>query len=48
MFKIALFVFNSGQPALLYLSPMTVGPLVYYAWKIGDLQDMWIGRFSNN
>jgi len=42
---IVLTIMQSGQPALLYLVPFTVGPTAFIAWRRGDLQTMWKGPF---
>ena len=38
---VVLTVFRSGQPALLYLVPSTLGLTVALAHRKGHLHDMW-------
>lgn len=39
--NIALAASGSGQPALLYLVPCTLGLVLVLAWRKGDLAEMW-------
>jgi len=41
-------VFKAAQPALLYLVPFTLFPLVFMAYLKGDLKTMWHEPFANN
>lgn len=34
---------RAPQPALLYLVPSTLGPVVFYAWVRNELQELWDG-----
>ena len=40
---ISLFLMNSAQPALLYLVPFTLIPIILTALARGELQSMWDG-----
>ena len=44
---VATWIFNilmrSGQPALLYLVPLTLIPTILVAWRRGNLASMWDG-----
>jgi hypothetical protein len=40
---LALVLSSSGQPALLYLVPCTLGVVLPTAWVRGDLREMWTG-----
>lgn len=37
------FVYKVAQPALLYLVPFTLLPIVLFAYKRNDIKDMWSG-----
>ncbi|CAM8890847.1 hypothetical protein QQ045_024155 [Rhodiola kirilowii] len=39
---------NSPQPALLYLVPSTVGPILLTSWIRKELMDLWEGRACND
>lgn len=39
----AVYAMNTGQPALLYLVPCTLGVLSFKAWREGTLHDLWHG-----
>lgn len=41
-------VFKQAQPALLYLVPFTLLPLLTMAYLKGDLRRMWTEPFSGN
>ena len=41
-------VFKAAQPALLYLVPFTLFPLVFMAYLKGDLKTMWHEPFAHN
>ena len=41
-------VFKAAQPALLYLVPFTLFPLVFMAYLKGDLKTMWHEPFASN
>ncbi|PRP85607.1 signal peptide peptidase-like 2B-like [Planoprotostelium fungivorum] len=38
---------ETGQPALLYLVPLTLGPTLVAAWRKGELRELWIGKTSS-
>jgi len=40
-------VFKQAQPALLYLVPFTLLPLLTMAYLKGDLRRMWTEPFAN-
>jgi hypothetical protein len=40
---VALVVMQAGQPALLYIVPLTLGPTLALAWKRNHWQAMWSG-----
>ncbi|EEC15947.1 conserved hypothetical protein [Ixodes scapularis] len=37
---------NTGQPALLYLVPGTLVPVIIVSWWRGEFQDFWTGKFK--
>ncbi len=39
----ALLVFQTGQPALLYISPCLMGGIVWRACSLGELKSVWMG-----
>jgi len=41
-------VFKAAQPALLYLVPFTLLPLITMAYVKGDLRRMWLEPFTSN
>ena len=41
---VALIFMSVAQPALLYLVPFTLIPLVFVAWRRGEMYVMWTGR----
>lgn len=43
MANIAVTVMQTGQPALMYLVPTTLGTLLVRAWTTGDFRAMWSG-----
>lgn len=43
MANTAVYVFQFGQPALLYLVPCTLGTMVYLGWQKGELKQLWDG-----
>lgn len=45
---LALRFMQLAQPALIYLVPFTVIPLVIAAWLRGHLKEIWYGKFTNN
>ena len=45
---IAIFIMNKGQPALLYLVPCTLGPLLLLAWCRGHLRPLWKAYVPND
>jgi len=45
---VALITTQSGQPALLYLVPSTLGLVCFIAYFRGDLPDMWLGLPTNS
>jgi uncharacterized membrane protein len=45
---LALRFMQLAQPALIYLVPFTVIPLVVIAYMRGHLREIWYGKFSNN
>ena len=44
---ISLILMDQGQPALLYLLPLTLIPTILVAWYRGDLAPMWHGDNSD-
>jgi len=42
--NLAVAIFQAGQPALLYLVPLTVGPVALRAHWRGELDALWRGR----
>jgi hypothetical protein len=40
---IAVYVFDSGQPVLFYISPAFIIGLMYRAFNKGELKDFWYG-----
>ncbi|XP_065844014.1 signal peptide peptidase-like 2B [Oscarella lobularis] len=40
----ALALMKSGQPALLYLVPSTLGMVFFLAWRNGDTKALWSGK----
>eukprot|EP00638_Chattonella_subsalsa_P003841 CAMPEP_0117765326 /NCGR_PEP_ID=MMETSP0947-20121206/20037_1 /TAXON_ID=44440 /ORGANISM="Chattonella subsalsa, Strain CCMP2191" /LENGTH=237 /DNA_ID=CAMNT_0005587943 /DNA_START=375 /DNA_END=1088 /DNA_ORIENTATION=+ len=40
---LASAIFRAAQPALLYLVPCVLGPLVYQAYKKSNLKELWNG-----
>jgi hypothetical protein len=42
--NLAVAIFQAGQPALLYLVPLTVGPVALRAHLRGELDALWRGR----
>ena len=44
---ISLYLMESAQPALLYLVPFTLTPVILVAWIRGDLPAMWQGDFPS-
>lgn len=44
--NVALAASETGQPALLYLVPCTLGLISLLAWRRGDLKDMWYGHLQ--
>ncbi|CAN7982488.1 unnamed protein product, partial [Ixodes hexagonus] len=42
----ASIMMSMGQPALLYLVPGTLLPVIIAAWCRGDFQDFWTGKFK--
>jgi hypothetical protein len=43
MANMAVYVMNTGQPALLYLVPCTLGVLTIYTKYDGTFDEMWLG-----
>lgn len=43
MANLAVSLMQTGQPALMYLVPTTLGTLLVLSWKNGDLKAMWSG-----
>lgn len=41
---ICLVVFQSAQPALLYISPCLIFGVGYVAWRRGELSEIWIAK----
>ena len=41
---LALAVMGSGQPALLYIVPLTLGTTVVIGWSRKELRQLWIGE----
>ena len=39
----AVEYFETGQPALLYIVPLTLGPALYRSFKAGSLPELWRG-----
>lgn len=39
----AVVLMQMGQPALLYLVPMTVGTVAFLGWRRGEINDLWNG-----
>jgi len=40
---IALIILRTGQPALLYLVPCTLGTVIILGWIKGDISELWSG-----
>ena len=38
----AVDYFNAGQPALLYIVPLTLGPVLFRSSRANTLQDLWL------
>jgi len=38
----AVFFFESGQPALFYIVPLTLGPILFRSFKSETLRELWI------
>ena len=45
---LALRFMQLAQPALIYLVPFTIIPVVLTAWMRGHLREIWYGKFSSN
>eukprot|EP00741_Cyanophora_paradoxa_P022902 tig00021525_g22122.t1 len=45
---VASFVYGVAQPALLYLVPSTLSPVLLLAWKQGDAPGMWGGSLGDS
>uniref|UniRef100_A0AC34G446 Signal peptide peptidase-like 2A n=1 Tax=Panagrolaimus sp. ES5 TaxID=591445 RepID=A0AC34G446_9BILA len=45
---VALRLMQLAQPALIYLVPFTIIPVVITAWLRGHLREIWYGKFSSN
>merc|ERR1712232_882262 len=43
MANAAVYLMNMGQPALLYLVPMTVGTITFLGWRRRELLMLWEG-----
>jgi len=43
MANVAVYVMEMGQPALLYLVPLTVGTIAFLGFRQGELKDLWEG-----
>jgi len=43
MANLAVYIMQQGQPALLYLVPLTLGPLTLISWREGTLETVWKG-----
>jgi len=43
MANVAVYKFQMGQPALLYLVPCCLGTMVYMGWRRNELNQMWEG-----
>ena len=41
---LALAIMGSGQPALLYIVPLTLGTTVVIGWSRKELRQLWIGE----
>ncbi|KAF2530958.1 hypothetical protein F2Q70_00033443 [Brassica cretica] len=39
---------HSPQPALLYLVPSTLGPVIFMSWRRKDLAELWEGPAVSN
>jgi len=40
----ALAIMGSGQPALLYIVPLTLGTTVLVGWRRKELRQLWTGQ----
>jgi len=40
----ALAIMGTGQPALLYIVPLTLGTTVVVGWLRNELRQLWIGE----
>ena len=43
---VSLYLMKAAQPALLFLVPFTLVPVIIASWLRGDLGAMWQGDFS--
>jgi hypothetical protein len=43
MANMAVYLMNMGQPALLYLVPMTLGTMSFMGWRRNELRGLWDG-----
>ncbi|KAL1419744.1 hypothetical protein MTO96_004666 [Rhipicephalus appendiculatus] len=43
---VGLYIMRMAQPALLYLVPATLIPVILIAWYRGELREIWYGRFK--
>jgi hypothetical protein len=43
MANAAVYLMNTGQPALLYLVPCCLGTMVYLGWRRNELRGLWHG-----
>jgi signal peptide peptidase-like protein 2B len=43
MANAAVYLMDTGQPALLYLVPCTLGTMLFLGWRRSELGDLWKG-----